>query len=149
MTLGQRTICCTVTNHKTEAERMVAPTVDEFRVRQRLLADSLTAPEVARLLGVTRQTPHDRAHAGRLLAVMDRGMLRFPAWQFDPAGSDGVLPDLPEVIRALGAMPPLSKIGWMTSPKTLLPDSPVEILRRGSPRERREVVLAAETTDRL
>jgi hypothetical protein len=80
---------------------------------------------------------------------MDRGMLRFPAWQFDPAAPDGVLPGLPDVIKALGAMPPLSKIGWMMSPKALLPASPVEILRRGNPQERREVVLAAETAGRL
>ena len=80
-------------------EQAVGATADEFRVRQRLLADSLTAPEVARRLGVTRQTPHDRARAGTLLAVMDRGMLRFPAWQFDPAGPDGALPSLPEALR--------------------------------------------------
>ncbi len=76
-------------------------------------------------------------------------MLRFPSWQFDPAGPDGVLPGLPEVIRALDAMPTLSKIGWLTSPKALLPDPPVEMLRRGGPRERREVLLAAETAGRL
>jgi len=129
--------------------RAIAPTDDEFRVRRQLLADSLTAPEVARRLGVTRQTPHDRARAGTLLAVMDRGMLRFPAWQFDPAGPDGVLAGLPEVIKALGTMPSLSKIGWMTAPKALLPAAPVEMLRHGSPHERREVVLAAETAGRL
>jgi len=130
-------------------ERAIAPTADEFRVRQRLLADSLTAPQVAQRLSVTRQTPHDRARAGTLLAVMDRGMLRFPSWQFDPTGPDGVLPELPKVIEALGALPSLSKIGWMTTPKALLPDSPAEMLRHGDSRERREVLLAAESAGRL
>jgi hypothetical protein len=122
---------------------------DEYRVRHELLADSLTAPQVAQRLGTSRQTPHDRARAGTLLAVMDRGVLRFPAWQFDPAGPDGVLAGLPEVLRALGEMPPLSKMGWMVSPKALLPDSPVALLRRGTPEARREVVLAAESARRL
>ena len=52
-------------------------------------------------------------------------------------------------LKALGAMPPLSKIGWMIAPKALLPDTPVEMLRHGGPQERREVVLAAESASRL
>ena len=32
-----------------------------FRARQELLSQSLTAPEVAKMLGTSRQTPHDRA----------------------------------------------------------------------------------------
>jgi hypothetical protein len=127
----------------------VAAQADEFRVRQRLLAEALTAPEVAAHLNVSRQTPHDRVRAGTLLAIMDRGMLRFPAWQFDPTGPDGVLDGLPEVIRALGDMPTLSKIGWMVSPKALLPDAPVEMLRHGTPAARREVLRAAEAATRL
>lgn len=125
------------------------PPGDELRVRQSLLAETLTAPEVAARLGVSRQTPHDRVRAGALLAVMDRGMLRFPAWQFDPAGPGGALAGLPEVIRALGDMPALSKIGWMVSPKALLPDAPVEMLRQGTTTARREVLRAAEAALRL
>src|SRR5258708_9465918 len=56
------------------------------RLRQELLADSLTAPEVAALLNTSRQTPHDRIKKGTLLGVLDRGMLRFPVWQLDPDG---------------------------------------------------------------
>lgn len=132
-----------------EVERAIAPTIAEFQVRQRLLAESLTAPEVAQCLGVSRQTPHDRVKTGTLLAVMDRGMWRFPAWQFDPSGPDGVLPGLPETIKALGDMPLLSKIGWMTSPKVLLPEPPVAMLRRGDAAAYREVLLAAESAGRL
>ena len=46
-------------------------------------------------------------------------------------------------------MPPLSKIGWLTASKALLPEAPVEMLRHGGPRERREVLLAAESAGRL
>ncbi len=65
--------------------------VRSFARREELLQDSLTAPEVAKLLHVSRQTPHDRIENGRLLAVFDRGALRFPTWQFDPDGPDGVV----------------------------------------------------------
>ncbi|GEM_PF-835548 len=84
-----------------------------FQLRRALLADALTAPEVAALLGTSRQTPHDRADAGSLLAVRDQGMARFPRWQFDPEGPDGVVAGLPDVLRALH-VPPLSKASWLT-----------------------------------
>ena len=56
---------------------------------------------------------------------------------------------MPQVIKALGAMPTLSKIGWMTAPKALLPDSLPAMLRHGDSRERHEVLLAAESAGRL
>lgn len=43
-----------------------------FRRRRELLEGSLTAPQVAELLGSSRQTPHDRARSDNLLAVLDR-----------------------------------------------------------------------------
>jgi excisionase family DNA binding protein len=55
-----------------------------FAARHELLADALAVSEVAELLNVGRQTPHDRLNAGTLVAVKDRGQWRFPAWQFDP-----------------------------------------------------------------
>lgn len=102
-----------------------------FRVRQQLLADSLTAPQVADLLGTSRQTPHDRARSGSLLAVLDRGQLRFPRWQFDPSGPDGVVSGLPELIRALDVSP-LAKVSWLTRPSPFLEDrTPLDALRAG------------------
>jgi hypothetical protein len=102
-----------------------------FRFRRELLADALTAPQVADLLGTTRQTPHDRARNGGLLAVLDRGQLRFPRWQFDPAGPDGVVPGLPELIRALDVSP-LAKVSWLTRPNPYLEDrTPLEALKDG------------------
>jgi excisionase family DNA binding protein len=102
-----------------------------FRFRQELLGDALTAPQVARLLGVSRQTPHDRARRGELLAVMDRGQWRFPRWQFDPETPGGVLPGLADVSRVL-RVSPLAKVSWFVSANPYLEGStPLEALRRG------------------
>lgn len=102
-----------------------------FDTRQALLAGSLAATEVAGLLGTTRQTPHDRAGKGKLLAVMDQGRLRFPAWQFDPDGPDGVVAGLPDVLRALDASP-LGKASWLTRPNPYLEGRlPLQALRDG------------------
>lgn len=104
---------------------------DYFAHRQKLLAGSLSAPEVARLLNTSRQTPHDRVKSGSLLAEADRGGLRFPAWQFDPQGPDGVVAGLPAVVRAL-AVPSLSKINWLVRPNPYLEGrTPLEALRQG------------------
>jgi hypothetical protein len=51
---------------KERLERETASIARYFQRRRELLADSLSAPQVARLLGTTRQTPHDRAKAGTL-----------------------------------------------------------------------------------
>src|SRR4051794_12680572 len=75
-------------------EQRVALEIDalrrSFASRRELLEGALTASQVAELLHTSRQTPHDRVAAGTLLAVMDRGALRFPSWQFDPEGPDGI-----------------------------------------------------------
>ena len=95
------------------------------------MAGSLSAPEVATLLGTSRQTPHDRARAGTLLGVLDRGALRFPRWQFDPQGEDGVVGGLPEVLDAL-RLSPFGKAYWLSRPNPYLGDrSPVEALKEG------------------
>ena len=102
-----------------------------FAKRQELLAGSLTAPQVAKLLGTTRQTPHDRAGKGTLLAVMDHGQLRFPLWQFDPNGPNGVVSGLPDVLRALDVSP-LARISWMTLPNPYLEKrTPLQALKDG------------------
>lgn len=104
-----------------------------FRDRHLLLRGALAAKDVADLLEVGRQTPHDRAKAGTLLAIKDNGQLRFPAWQFDPEGPDGVVEGLPEVVQAMrGPMSPLAKIRWFLSPKSLLAArTPLDALREG------------------
>ena len=105
----------------------------EFLRRRELVEGSLATREVAGLLGVSRQTPHDRVRAGRLLALRDRGELRFPAWQFDPERPDGVLQGLAEVLASMG--PEASSVAratWLTEPKTEFDGrAPVEVLRSG------------------
>lgn len=103
-----------------------------FRERERLLAASLGTQEVAQLLGVTRQTPHDRVKAGALLAVEDsKGALRFPLWQFDPDGPGGVVKGLPEVLRAL-QVGKFAQVRWLERPSPVLEGrSPLDALKAG------------------
>lgn len=113
------------------AELEAGALADHFARRRELLAGALTASQVADLLGSSRQTPHDRLKSGSLLGVMDQGALRFPAWQFDAAGPDGVVAGLPEVVRAL-PIPVFSKIGWMVRPhSTLDGQTPLQALQAG------------------
>jgi hypothetical protein len=106
----------------TPAERLNLELESLFRYfewRRELLSGSLTAAEVASLLGTSRQTPHDRLKNQTLLGVLDRGAYRFPAWQFDPEGPDGVVNGLPSVSRAL-SVSDLAKISWFTRPNPFL-----------------------------
>lgn len=104
-----------------------------FAERRRLLSQALTVADVADLLGVSRQTPHDRVGAGTLLAIKDNGRLLFPDWQFDPDGPDGVVAGLPEVLRELrGPLSTLARVRWFLTPKSLIEGrTPLEALRAG------------------
>jgi excisionase family DNA binding protein len=104
-----------------------------FGERRNLLAGALTVSEVAKMLGVGRQTPHDRVKAGRLLAVRDNGKLFFPEWQFDADQSDGVVAGFPDVLREMrGPISPLAKVKWFLTPKSLMAGrAPIEALRAG------------------
>jgi len=113
-----------------------------FRCRKELLEGALTAPKVAKLLDTTRQTPHDRVRSGTLLAVLDRGVWRFPAWQFDPEGPDGVVEGLPDVLQTLHTSP-LAKASWLVRPNQYLEGrTPLETLKEG----RKEAVRSAAET---
>ncbi len=102
-----------------------------FDKRKELLKDALTATKVAELLRTTRQTPHDRINNKSLLAVKDNGVWRFPLWQFDSSGADGVIDGLPEVLKALGGSE-FTKLNWLTSPNPYLNSlTPVEALKQG------------------
>jgi hypothetical protein len=103
-----------------------------FDWRQELLATSYTASEVAKLLGAkSRQTPHDRRKNKSLIAIQDNSVWKFPKWQFDPIGPDGVIPGLPEVLKALD-VPDFSKISWLTRPNPELNGcTPIQVLKKG------------------
>jgi hypothetical protein len=101
-----------------------------FETRRHLLEDALTAPQVGEVLGVSRQTPLNRVKDNTLLAIRDRGAYRFPAWQFDPQGEDGVIPHLPDVLEALEPQQPFAKLVWLRRPNATLSDrEPVDLLR--------------------
>jgi RNA polymerase sigma factor (sigma-70 family) len=102
-----------------------------FQERERLLEASLTTAEVARLLRVSRQTPHDRVKANTLLAIEDKGALRFPLWQFDPEGPGGVVCGLPDVLKAL-SVGEFAKARWLERPNPVFENrSPLEVLKAG------------------
>jgi hypothetical protein len=119
-----------------------------FEARRALLEeDTVTAPQVAELLGVSRQTPLNRLRENTLLAVLDRGAWRFPLWQFDVDGPGGVLAGLPEALKALEPQPHFSKLVWLRRPNpTLDGREPVELLRKG---ETAPVVGAARAAAQL
>lgn len=114
-----------------------------FEWRQELLANSYTASEVAKLLGTkSRQTPHDRRKNNSLIAIQDNGVWKFPKWQFDPTGPDGVIPGLPEVLKALD-IPDFSKIDWLTRPNPEFNGcTPIQVLKKG---QKDRVISEAQT----
>jgi uncharacterized protein (DUF2384 family) len=103
-----------------------------FQLRRQVLSRTLSADEVAELLQTrSRQTAHDRAKAGTLLAIRDNGRLRFPLCQFDPEGPDGVAPGLAVVLQALH-LPALAKAAWLERPHPALEgQSPIVRLKQG------------------
>ena len=118
-----------------------------FEQRRRLRSESLTVAQVAKLLGVkSRQTVHDRLHAGSLLGIEDNGVWLFPRWQFDPSGPHGVVAGLPEVLRTLDTVP-ISKASWLTLPNRELDGrTPLQALKDGN---REYVVALARGVDNL
>jgi hypothetical protein len=101
-----------------------------FETRRDLLEGAVTAPQAAELLGVSRQMPLNRVRDRTLLGVLDRGAYRFPIWQFDAQGEDGVLPGLPKVLDALEPQPPFAKLVWLRRPNlTLEGREPLDLLR--------------------
>jgi hypothetical protein len=102
-----------------------------FQHRRQLLESSLTAVQVAQLLGTSRQTPHDRVSSQTLLAIRDNGKLCFPSWQFDPEGSDGVIDGLPAVLKAL-ELSDYAKLNWLTRVNPYLDrQTPIQALKAG------------------
>lgn len=105
---------------------------ERFARRRDLLQHCIGSSDVVRLLALrNRQTPLDRLKARTLLAIRDQGQWRFPLWQFDPDGPDGVIAGLPEVLAALPAAD-LIKARWLQKPQPLLDgQTPLQALRAG------------------
>jgi hypothetical protein len=102
-----------------------------FEYRRKLLANALPNASVSEMLGVSRQTPHDRVNSGFLLGILDNNTLKFPEWQFDPEGPNGVVAGLPEVLAALKCGT-FAKISWLASPSPIFDGNrPIDALRMG------------------
>ena len=103
-----------------------------YQRRRELLADSITSSKVAELLGCeNRSTVRDRRLAKRILGIKDKGVYKYPLWQFDPEGDDGVIDGFPEVLAALDVSD-FVKLNWLMKPHLAMNGkTPVEILKQG------------------
>jgi hypothetical protein len=103
-----------------------------FSLRHQLLASTIGTAEVNELLAAgSRQTVHDRLRAGTLLGILDQGKWRFPLWQFDADGPNGVIDGLAQVLQAL-QVSNLAKARWLLKPHPVFGGStPVDLLRQG------------------
>jgi len=107
--------------------------------RELLDADggTLSAAEIAEVLGITRQAVDKRRNAGQLLALeaAKRGYL-YPAWQL---GDRGLLEGFPEVLAVLAAPPWAAARFFLSGNHRLGGRRPIDVLRKGHV----EAVLAA------
>lgn len=131
----ENTLVETLTGHtfsqKEQIELEIKSLFKYFQQRRHLLEGALTASQVGELLGNSRQTSHDRVKAHTLLGVRDNGALRFPAWQFDPKGPDGVIDGLPEVLKTL-QISDFAKLNWLVRSSPFLDGlTPVQALKQG------------------
>ena len=118
-----------------------------YQRRRELLVSSITTPEVAKLIGCqTITTVHDRRKAGTLLGLKDNGVYKFPLWQFDPEGDDGVIDRLPEPIKTL-QISNFAKLNWLTKPlRAFEGRTPIEILKNGGEKNLEDLIVEAICT---
>lgn len=109
----------------------LASLVKFFEYRKSLLSTSIPATTVADMLGVARQTVHDRVRNGQLLGILDNNVLKFPEWQFDPQGPNGVVEGLSEVVASLSCGT-FAKISWLSAPNAIFAGlRPIDVLKNG------------------
>ena len=115
-----------------------------YQRRRELLACSITTPEVAKLIGCQAiTTVHDRRKAGTLLGLKDNGVYRFPLWQFDPEGDNGILDGLPELLSAL-EISDFRKLNWLNKSLKAFEDrTPVEVLKSGNEEDIEDLIVEA------
>ncbi|MEO0924251.1 MAG: hypothetical protein AAFY63_00090 [Cyanobacteria bacterium J06643_13] len=115
-----------------------------YQRRRELLARSITTPEVAKLIGCQAiTTVHDRRKAGTLLGLKDNGVYKFPLWQFDPEGDDGVIDRLPELLKTL-QISDFTKLNWLSKPlRAFEGRTPVEILKSGNEEDIEDLIVEA------
>ncbi len=102
-----------------------------FSYRKSLLANSLTAQEVANMLSVSRTTVHERIRSGQMIGVLENGIMKLPVFQFDPEGPNGIVPGLQEVLSVMRCSL-LGKISWLVSTNSVFDgQKPIDILKKG------------------
>ena len=113
--------------------------------RQDLLKDSLTSTQVADLMGWQHhKTASDRLKANTLIGVKDRGVYKFPLWQFDPEGEDGIVDGLPELLSRLNVSN-FRKINWLTGPMAAFDNlTPIEVLKKGDRNDIADLLIEAD-----
>jgi hypothetical protein len=104
-----------------------------IEARNQLLNENggtLTAEDVAGVLGISRQAVEKRRSSGNLLGLTTgRHGYRYPTWQFTQSG---VIPGLEEVLRALAPYDPWMQAAFfLGSNPRLKGKSPLETLKAG------------------
>lgn len=115
-------------------QRVSRAIVGDFERRNAYLDETVTAPEVADLLKISRQAVHGRFNAGKLFGVPMNDAIRFPLWQFDAQEKDGVVPGIPALVAAFAQsdLDPIAQLFWLHAPKPSLENrTPVEALLAG------------------
>ena len=69
-------------------QRVSRAIVGDFERRNAYLGETITAPDVADMLQISRQAVHGRFNAGKLFGVPVNEAIRFPVWQFDAQAKD-------------------------------------------------------------
>lgn len=115
-----------------------------YQRRREILKSSITTPEVARLIGCQAiTTVHDRRKAGTLLGLKDNGVYKFPLWQFDPEGDDGVIARLPELLKTL-QISDFAKLNWLMKPSRVFEGrTPIEVLKSGNEEDLEDLLVEA------
>ena len=110
--------------------------MNSFTQRAKLLENTISSTEVAKLLSCSsRQTPLDRVKNQTLIAVKDNGQWKYPLWQFDPEGEDGIVNGLPETIQTL-QVSNLAKVSWLTRPNARFNNlTPLQMLKNGKTKQ--------------
>jgi hypothetical protein len=90
---------------------------------------TLSAEEVGRLLGVTRQAVDKRRRARGLLALRRGGDWRYPRRQFDEDAHE-VVEGIPEVVEAFADAGPWVTLDFLLAPDDALGgETPIDVLR--------------------
>lgn len=104
-----------------------------FADHYKMLATSYSEDEVIKRLNsatqsLDREILVDRIKQGSLLAVLNGNNYRFPKWQFDQNGENGVINGLSDVVKNLHCSD-TAKISWFKNFNLELSATPLELLK--------------------